>query len=182
MTDKKRIFSGIKRFYLRRSIKSSLRTKKVHNLSTARSVGLLFRFDELSDYEEIQAIVKKLQERHLDVKVLGFVNIKRVTSHFLPVLSFDFFYSNKLSPLGYKSSQKVKDFVEKPFDICIDLTDQHCFPLMYIMSRSNAHFKIGKFSQEFKDIYDFMIELNEEYNPTDTFQQVEYYLNILKPA
>jgi len=145
-------------------------------------VGLLFRFDELSDYEELQTIVKKLQDKHLEVKALGFVNNKRVTQHFLPVIAFDFFYSSKLSPLGFKTSQKVKDFIDKPFDICIDLTDQHCFPLMYLMSRSKAHFKIGKFSPEFKDIYDFMIELNEDYNPSDTYQQIEYYLNILNPA
>lgn len=182
MTQNKSILPWIKRIYLQKSIKTGQRVKKVNNFETAKTAGILFRFDELTDYEEVQAIVKKLQAMHLEVKALGFVSNKRVTQHFLPVLAFDFFYPSKLSLLGFKNSQKIKDFIDKPFDICIDLTDQHCFPLMYIMSKSNSHFKIGKYSQEFKDIYDFMIELNEDYNPTDTFQQVEYYLNLINPA
>ena len=64
-----------------------------------------------------------------DVKALGFVNLKELTHHHMPMLQFDFFFLKDLNWYYKPQNYIIKNFVEKDYDILINLCDSACIPI-----------------------------------------------------
>jgi hypothetical protein len=149
------------------------------NFNDAKRIGILYTVDEVVDYEWIESFVSQLQGEQKEVKALGFVKNKSLVQRFLPKLSFDFFTKRDLTWFYKPIHQQVRDFIEKEFDILIDLSKQDSFPLKYISGVSNALCRVGKFSEENTDFYDVMIDVKPTMSPDDYLGNIRYYLSII---
>ncbi len=114
-----------------------------------------------------------------DVKALGFVKNKNLITRFLPKLSFDFFSIRDLSWFYKPIHTKLKDFIEKEFDLLIDLSTYESFPLKYIAGLSHSLCKVGRFSEENSNYYDLMIDIKPSATLDDYIGQVRHYLTII---
>ena len=135
-------------YFLHKGVASLRRSKKLVNINSAASVGILFELTEESVYYSIQKYFHKLQEKKIKVKALGFASNKLVTNHFLPVLSFDFFNARQLNWFFIPKAPCIQDFVDTDFDICINIADENIFPLKYIAGMSKARLKVGAYGKE----------------------------------
>ena len=70
-------------FVLKKKLKKLRRIKKVHNLKTAKRIGIVFNATRQDDYRQVSGFVKDIQDRGIEVKVLGFVNDKDVPDEYL---------------------------------------------------------------------------------------------------
>jgi hypothetical protein len=176
-------------YLLNKGIESLKREKKLVNIFSAGSVGILFELTDQSVYYSIQKYFQKLQEKKIKVKALGFASNKLVTNHFLPVLSFDFFDNKQINWLFIPKAPCVQDFVDSDFDICINIASENVFPLKYIAGVSKARLKVGAYGKEMPgkkyndlaSIYDIMLLAEENHDQIAFLDNIHEYLTILNP-
>jgi hypothetical protein len=184
LPDKKEIMfakfrTRIGRYYLKKEQARSGRRCRMTNLGDAKRIGILYTLDDVPDYERIAAFVSQLQSENKEVKALGFVKNRNLLQRFLPKLSYDFFSKRDLTWFYKPVHKQVRDFVEKEFDLLIDLSLQDSFPLKYISGLSRALCRVGKFSENNLDFYDLMFELKPSMTSEDYIGQVHHYLTII---
>jgi hypothetical protein len=176
-------------YFLKKGISSLKRTKKLVNINSASSIGLLFELTDESVYYSIQKYFIQFQEKKIKVKAMGFASNKLVTHHFLPVLSFDFFNSKQVNWFNIPRAQCIQDFIETEFDICINIASEKIFPLKYISGMSKARLKVGSYNSEmpgrqYKEqsmIYDIMLRTEENHEQIKFLENIHEYLNLLNP-
>jgi hypothetical protein len=176
-------------YALHKGISSLERNKKLVNINSAGSVGILFELTEEMVYYSIQKYFQKLQENKIKVKALGFASNKMMTNHFLPVLSFDFFSTKQMNCFNIPKDQCIQDFIETEFDICINIASEDIFPLKYIAGLSKARLKVGAYSREMpgkkydelKRIYDIMLLAEDNHDQIVFLENIHDYLTILNP-
>ena len=150
------------------------------NLIQARRVGILYMVGDVPDYDKVSEFVSQLQQEHKEVKALGFISSKNLISRFLPKLSYDFFSKKDVNWFYRPIHKTVKDFMEKEFDLLIDLSLADSFPLKYISGLSKAICRVGRFSEDNSPYYDLMIDAKPAITIDDYFYQIKHYLTIIK--
>lgn len=176
-------------YFLNKGITSLKRNKKLVNIYSAASIGILFELTDESVYYAIQKYFQKLQEKKIKVKALGFTSNKLVTNQFLPVLSFDFFDNKQMNWFYIPKATCVQDFINSDFDICINIAAENVFPLKYIAGLSKARLKVGAYSKdmpgkkynELAGIYDIMMLAEENHDQIAFLDNIHEYLTILNP-
>jgi hypothetical protein len=176
-------------YFLLKRINSLNRSKKLVNINSAGSVGIIFELSDEAVYYSVQNFMYKLQENNTRVKALGFTPQKSVVHHFLPVLSFDFFNSKQLNWLYIPTASTAKSFMDTEFDICLNIAPDNVFPLKYIAGLSIARLKVGAYSQasqaekygDLARIYDIMLLSDNHHNQITFLDNIYEYLTILNP-
>ena len=62
------------------------------------------------------------------------------------------------------------------YEIIIDLTLEDRLPIQYILAKSRARFKVGRWSESNKKILDMMIDMAGSRSLPQLIQQVHHYL------
>jgi len=176
-------------YFLNKGISSLDRNKRLVNINSAGSIGILFELNEESVYYSVQKYISKFQEKKIKVKALGYASNKNVTNQFLPVLSFDFFDQKQMNWFYIPKAVCVQDFVDSDFDICINIASGDIFPLRYIAGLSRARLKVGAYDKDIpaekysqlSSIYDIMLLSAENHDQIDFLNQIHEYLTILNP-
>ena len=164
-------------FFFKRELKSNPRQREVHNLHSAQSIGILYDATERENMMKVSEFVNTLFKTKKDVKALGFVNLKGLTHHHMPMLQFDFFFLKDLNWYYKPQNYIIKNFVEKNYDILINLCDSDCIPIKYLAGSSQAKFKVGKYEEDI-DLYDMMIDVKEN-TLSALIKEIHHYLNVI---
>jgi len=163
--------------------KERLKSDPAHgmvNLPAAKKVGILYTLEDIPDYDKVSEFVTQLQQDHKEVKALGFVKSKNLIQRFLPKLSYDFFSVKDVTWFYQPVHKTVKDFIDKEFDLLIDLSLSDSFPLKYIAGLSRSVCRVGKFSEDNISYYDLMIDLKPAVTLDEYLLQIKHYLTIIK--
>ncbi|HSG68379.1 MAG TPA: hypothetical protein VK994_06720 [Bacteroidales bacterium] len=166
-------------FVLKREYAHALRKRKICNIEAAHNIGILYYLPDEAAYDKVSRYVKRLQDRGKTVKALGFVENKHLTGQFLPKLSYDFLYPSGLSWHMKPNSATARDFMQKEFDILIDLSMDDIIPLIYTLALSKARFKVGMQSDIRAEYMDMMISLSGRRDLNELIEQLDHYLNEL---
>ena len=75
---------------LRRKSRLIKRNKRIHNFSSAKSVGIIFHCRTEEDFQLVKDFKKYLKENQIQASVLGFINDKQIPDHFLLRTGFNF--------------------------------------------------------------------------------------------
>jgi len=169
----------IGRYYFKKEKMKTECHRQMTNLQDAKRIGILYTLEEMPDYERVSDFVALLQGDHKEVKALGFVKNKNLVQRFLPKLSFDYFSKRDLTWFYKPIHTQVRDFIEKEFDLLIDLSLHDSFPLKYIAGLSNALLRVGKFSEENTAYYDLMIDTKASMTSDEYLGQIQHYLTII---
>ena len=137
----------------------------------SKSIGVLFDATTLESRDTVKKYVDLLKRSGKTVKTLGFLNEREREPNFgfkhFSRKEIDFFYRPK--------SDEVKSFMDKPFDILLNLYTQSNLSLEYISALSKATFRVGPISEN-TDCYDLMVQTNPKKDLRHFIQQVEFFL------
>ncbi len=175
------IKSLIANFYLKLELKDIVKEKKPNKFAfrNVTTVGILFDATNPEDLELIKRYVVYLKEHRKKVQVVGFFNTKEIPSMTYSKLEYDFFANNELNWFGKPTPAHIDNFVQEEYDLLIDLNLHDHFPLRYIAALSKATFKVGKFSEKDKDIYDLMINVESTQTLKYFMRQIDTYIAML---
>ena len=120
----------------------------------AELIGVIFSIEDRNKHEEIKKLIKKFEDDGKKVKVFGFLPEHKENFEFL----FDFFSQKEVSVWGTVASEHALQFANTPFDFlyCLDIKPNPY--ILNILARSKAKCRIGKFWEEGKPYFEFMIE------------------------
>ncbi len=144
------------------------REKKVFNLDTATTAGILWEIDQKESFDLID-------------KELKTAGIKTVSLCY-------FYRKNAVVPDGINGFTRkqttwseipktslAQDFIDQKFDILIDLTGQRHLPILYLTALSVAAFKIG-YAGNSQNNFDLNIEFQAKPEDSQLAEQILYYL------
>lgn len=160
-----KFFENTKAFLGKRAIRTYLRKTKREvtacNIEKAKTIGILFNATHQISFEIVKEMVKNLSSRKNKIDILGYVDSKNLIDHYLYRKGFEFFTQKQLNWYYKPVEETVNSFVEKKFDILIDLSLDDPYPIQYIIAVSKAKFKVGRYT-EGNEYLDFMIDIEKE--------------------
>jgi hypothetical protein len=145
------------------------RSKKVFNLDSAQTAGILWEIDQEASFRQIEN-----ELRNSGVKTTGLCyssSRKAVISN-----GTNGFTRKQASWwLEIPKAKVADDFIQQKFDVLIDLTGQKSFPVVFVTALSNAAFKIGH-SGTSTNYFDWNIEFADKPETSQLAEQILYYL------
>jgi len=175
----RKIRSLIGLHYFRKELENTGRDRRLTNLRDAKKIGILYNLDDVPDYDVVAEFVTRLQHDRKEVKALGYVKNKNLISRFLPKLSYDFFSRKDMNWFYKPVKDKVMDFIQKDFDLLIDLDMKDSLPLKYISGLSMSMCRIGRYSEDNTSCYDLMLDVNPSTPVNEFIRQITHYLTII---
>jgi hypothetical protein len=161
---------------LNRKLRHFKRIRESHNLETAKTAGILFTPTDQVSFEQIKHFLTYLSDYKLQIYVLGYIDAKTIPESFLFWKGINLFSRKELSWSQVPKTPVVTDFIDKPFDVLLDLSLQDFFPVEYIARLSKSKFKVGRYTDNHTS-YDLMFELEKGNNLDSYLEHVKKYLN-----
>lgn len=157
------------------------RKVKVTNFSQATSVGLIYKEKSESFYILVKQYVQYLKAEHgiRDVLAMAYVEDKHIPYWQVQKLEFEFFSKKDLDWRLKPTSMELDNFIAKDFDILIDLTLEPSPPLMYVLGKSRARFKVGAWSPRKVEILDLLVDLETHSTFDHYIKKLNHFLTIL---
>ena len=166
-------------YFLKKELTQLQRDKAIYNLQDAKTFGILFDSSDLENIELVKKYVTYLKEMRKKVKVIGYYSAEKIPEFTYSRLEYEFFSRKDLNWYFKPSGTFMEQFISEEFDVLIDLNIYDQYPLEYIASVSRARFKVGKFSNDKKDMYDMMIETDDTKGFRYFLRQVDTYLTMI---
>jgi len=176
------LFKSIRRkiamVILRRRSKYRKREKNISSFESSKVIGVVFKTDTQSDFEIVKQFLHFLSDQENKVVALCYVDSKKVPDFYLLRKGFNFFSRQDLNYFFLPKAQFILDFIEKPFDMLIDLSTDNNFPLFLISSLSKAKYKIGKLYKNV-NCFDVMIDISKKNNVQSLIENIKHYIPVL---
>ena len=148
------------------------------NLGLARKVAIVYVVEDEAAHNHVRNYVKRVKEELgiSNIMALGYSD-QKVMPHFLHArLNFDAICQKDLNWYRIPQGNAVQNFMAEEFEILIDLTLEDRLPVQYILDKSRARFKVGRWSDSNKKILDMMIDMAGSRSLPQLIQQVHHYL------
>lgn len=131
-----------------KSLRSSIPYKQ------ALTVGVLFTVEDKKKHDDIKEFIHKLEHDGKKVQVLEYLPVKKDNYEFL----FDFFTINDISFWGKIESEKTLKFSDTPFDYLFCMDTERNPMVLYLLARSKAKCRVGRFQDQEKSFFELMID------------------------
>ena len=174
------ILQSIGNMLLQRKLKRRIRHKVMCDLDGAKTVGILFTADSAVTYDRIIQLVNEFTEkRNIKVLSIGYVENKKQLDLFTEQTGFRFYSAKQSNWFGRPKDHSVDFFIEKEFDIFLDLSLTDDISIDYIVGMSKSKFKVGRLKPNNR-IYDMMIDIQKNNTLEYFITQIEVYLSMFK--
>ncbi|WP_439184593.1 DUF6913 domain-containing protein [Carboxylicivirga taeanensis] len=165
-------------YKLEKQLKKSPRNKKVHNLKTAQTAGILYDATQESNFLIVKELIRELKDNDIKPEALGFINKAKRDDNYIGDSTYSFACRKDFSFFYNIKKEAIQAFVDKPFNLLIVLVTEQPFAIDYLGQLSKAEFKVGKAGLD-NELYDLMIELNANADVAELKKQITFYLNLL---
>ncbi|MBN1990772.1 MAG: hypothetical protein JW783_15320 [Bacteroidales bacterium] len=163
---------------LSNALKNFTRRKLVYNLDTARRVGIVLPLVSQSDFDIAIKFSDYLRSKNLEICILGYFPGKELPQHFIMRQGTNIFTAKELNWYDKPKSEVVDEFANTDFDILIDLSLEHYFPLRWVISTSKAKFKVGCLDYE-GNPNDLILSIDKTKGITHLVEQAKHYLSVI---
>ena len=174
------IKQSVGEFIFNRKLKNLKRYKKLINLNEARSIGIVYNVNSQTIFNKVKKLTKELTTRQRQVMPIGFVNRRSIPNYCIAPNSGYYFNQRDLNWYGGPRNDYVKEFINKEFDILIDLNMENEYILRYISGLSKSKLKVGSYSKINENYFDFMIKTDKSLSIDIFMEHALHYLLILK--
>jgi len=176
------LISKIKYSFFETHLNQKLSQIKVNRTSVeydvAKSIGILFDATDASNRNKVVAYAQSMIKNGKEINLLGFVKSKQKDLSF----SFKYFTLNEVNWKMIPESAEINQFMNKKFDILINLYLGKNNPIEYISALSKANLRVGPFSEN-SNCFDLIIDIPNNNGIDHLIKQVDFFLNrINSPA
>ncbi|MBK8500333.1 MAG: hypothetical protein IPL52_16325 [Flavobacteriales bacterium] len=148
------------------------------NLGLARKVAIVYVVEDEAAHNQVKNYVKRVKEELgiSNIMALGYSD-QKVMPHYLHArLNFDAICQKDLNWYRIPQGNAVQNFMAEEFEVLIDLSLEDRLPVQYILAKSRARFKVGRWSESNKKILDMMIDMAGSRSLPQLIQQVHHYM------
>lgn len=135
--------------------KRDLRLLEFEKLAT---VGVVFDASDEKKYKRASHLIGYLKSQKKVVSAIGFVALKEMPHYADNTLSNNYLFKKDVSWFNFPNSSFTNEFLNKEFDLLIDLNFDNIPSLRILTKYSLAHCKVGLNQGGDEEIFDFMLE------------------------
>ncbi|MDR3326871.1 MAG: hypothetical protein LBT04_01845 [Prevotellaceae bacterium] len=172
------MFTKLKKSVGARTLKKQIRyanyKRRFHNFNTAKSIGVLYPYSRAVD-SQVAKFMRFFAERHIKVRALGFLDAKELPASFIVTVNKTLFKQEHLNWYNRPSSNEINAFINTPFDILIDFSNEHIYPLQYIATLSRASMRVGRLAYP-DNPYEFLLSMPTNADNQAYIDQLKHYL------
>ncbi len=167
-------------FFLRRELKKSRRQKQVVGFDEAKTLVILYEVLPDGRHDFLTGFIRDMEDEGKTVVALGFDYMKKgaevqLTGPGLILTKSDFSWTLK------PKNARVKELLQgEKHDLLLDLTGSNAIRMKCLAVLLPASYKAGPIHPDFQNIYDLILEVNQDCFPEDLARHVIYYLKIIK--
>lgn len=176
----KKLIENIKLWFGKNELKNQLnqlsRKPNFKSFESSKNIGILFNANAQQDFDQLKSFALSLKREGKEFEILGYFPDKVTFDFNTPLKDLHVLNTLDLEWNFIPKHHFALNFINKPFDILIDLNFDKQFPLTYISHTSKANFKVGRFDIENQKHLDFMLETPENGNLESFLKQLEKYL------
>jgi len=165
---------------LRKRVSRTNRKMEYRNFMDVRSIGVVWNASNNEDFHALARFHQKMQERNIEVKILGYFNGKHLPDQYTAIRYLTFIRKSETNLFYIPESTEFQEFTNRKFDILIDINFEKIFPLFYVTKLSKASLKVGLFDPEANTPFDMMMEVKHPVKPDEYLKQVIQYLEMIK--
>lgn len=160
---------------LEKELKIRKRRVVYNNFHSASYIGLIFNAENKEYYAAAKEFMNYIDERGIKLNALSFVSKSELIGYFPYRKGVEYFGLDKLAWTGKPNEEGVEEFIERPFDILIDISLTDSFPNEYVFALSKAKFKIcnNSLMQKYAD---FVLQLKNRADIDTYIEQIKHYL------
>jgi hypothetical protein len=140
----------------------------------AQVVGIVFTVEDRKKHEEVKEFAKHMEKDGKTVRVLEFLPTGKENYDFL----YSFFTEKQINFWGAIQSPEVQRFCEQRFDYLFHLDNENSPVFQYLLARSKAHCRVGKFREHENAFYELMIDSKGSYK--ELFASIYNYTKQLR--
>ncbi len=165
-------------------IRNQKTTKRIVDFESARSIGILFDYNNVQDREFVVGFADKLASSGKEVQILGYCKSKKASNFVEPESFFP-----KIVPqvcndadFGFRKlfrTGALKRFVSYDFDLLVDLSPSDFHLIKVTVGLSSAKLKTGFYQDSFENRFDIMIRERAEAGSFTKLVHLEKYLKII---
>ena len=147
----------IRQYFFNRTIKSTTRVSHYRSWDNIHTVLVLFESELQEKNQDARNFIKTLQAEGKRVVACCYVNKKKAETATLE--NYIVLDRSRINWLERPKDEFVGQ-LKNNFDAIIDLTEDRCLPLMYILNMAKSDFRCGKDRGEGNnELYDFVMEM-----------------------
>ena len=175
------IKKGWGQFVFRNGLKKLKRNKKLVNLNEAKTIGIVYQLTAQTNFRKVKLLMKELTTPSRQVMIVGYVNRNDIPNYCIAANSGYYFDKKDLNWYGSPKNDYIAKFINKEFDILIDLSLEDIYPVRFISALSKSKFKVGRYAEGNMEFLDLMIKHKKgELSVDELSRQIIHYLLILK--
>lgn len=151
-----------RKLYLRRLTRiesEQQRSRRVHNLHTAKYIGLLSHTASEAVFADIMTFKTALGERGIRTSACIFYPNKQIPNSLLMRKDVEVIGNDALNWLNIPKTEPVQAFMAEQFDLLIDLSTEERLPVRWVSSLSKAQCKVGILPYE-QNPFDLIVSTN----------------------
>ena len=165
---------------LRRKATKNRRRMVYKNFKLVKSIGIVW---DASNEQEFQALAKfhqQMQERNIDTQIIGYYDGKNLPDRYTAIRYLSCIRKHEINLFYIPKSDDAQVFINKKFDVLIDINFDKLFILRYITLISNALLKAGLSESENNSApFDLMMEIKKPVSIDNYLKQIVQYLEMM---
>lgn len=165
---------------LKSQAKKQLRRKTLVNLDEAKQIGIVYKVTSQREFNAVKDLTKALTTTNKQVLAIGFVDRNEIPNYCVAANAGFYFSRKDINWFGGPKSDYIKTFIEKEFDILIDLTLEDIYINRYITSLSKSKFKVGPELGFNQLALDMMIKMDKNTREEEYILQILHYLKMFR--
>lgn len=151
------------------------------NFSGINSIGIVWDASKNTEFQSLARFHQRMSERNIDVKIVGYYEGKNLPDQYTAIRYLTCIRKTELNYFYIPESTDIKSFIDKKFDIIIDVNFEKLFSLVYITDLSMASFKVGLFeAEEVPPRFDLMMEMKKPVNVDNYLSHAIQYLEMIR--
>jgi hypothetical protein len=166
---------------LHSKVSKTKRKASYNNIALVKNIGIVWDASSTEEFALLSKFHQRMSDNKAEVNILGYYSGTSLPNQYTAIRYLSIVKKEELNFFYHPVSAESNKFVDKNFDVLIDLNFKKILPLQYISSLSNARLKIGLFdSTNGNTVFDLMMEIKNPVNVEDYLNQVIHYLEMIK--
>lgn len=179
------LFSGLRtrigNAILHNKISRTKRKASYHNIELVKNIGIVWDASSTEEFPYLSKFHQRMSENKAEVFILGYFSGTSLPNQYTAIRYLSIIKKEELNFFYQPVSSEINTFINKNFDVLIDLNFKKLLPLKYISSLSNARLKVGLFESETGNAtFDLMMDIKKPVNVEEYLKQVIHYLEMIK--
>ena len=179
------LFSGLRtrigNAILHNKISRTRRKASYNNIEQVKNIGIVWDASSTEEFTYLSKFHQRMSENKAEVNILGYFSGNSLPNQYTAIRYLSIIKKEELNFFYKPVSSEINTFINKSFDVLIDLNFKKILPLKYISSLSNARLKVGLFESETGNAtFDLMMDIKTPVNVEEYLKQVIHYLEMIK--